>query len=586
MYSVTSVLLTLAAVSHAAVHESLSALPYGWSKFDQTVPSSAQIKLHVSLAYRNLGQLESRLAAVSTPGSPDYGKYIDLAEQQAIFAPANESASQVIAWLQQAGAQDIAWDGHAVSFVSTVQQANSLLEAEFSLYSNGDTVKLRTTRYSIPDDLSGAIDLISPTTYFGSTTAQGISRARTSASKTQDAPPTKRQFSSSCETVIVVSMNRTYDVLSPLCLKELYNIGNYSVDKSAGSSIAFGSFLNQSASYSDLAVFERMFNIPSQNFSVLALINGGVDNQNSTTEQDGEANLDVQNIIGLVDGLPVGEYITGGLPPFIPDLLTPNKSTEQNEPYLPYYQYLLSQPNSNLPHVITNSYGDHENTVPERYAKRVCHLIGIMGLRGRTILESAGDEGVGAVCLDNRNGKPQFTPQFPGTCPYITAVGGTQFTTPEYAWNASSGGFSNYFPTAFYQKQAVQTYLDDHISPATKAYYANNGYANFSGRGFPDISAHSLSPDYLTVIDGMPEPNGGTSAASPVVASIFALLNDARFRAGQPALGFANPLLYALDARNSSGINDIIYGGSLGCSGVDLQNGEVIQGAGIIPYAR
>lgn len=87
---------------------------------------------------------------------------------------------------------------------------------------------------------------------------------------------------------------------------------------------------------------------------------------------------------------------------------------------------------------------------------------------------------------------------------------------------------------------------------------------------------------YLTVINGTATPNGGTSAASPVVASIVALLNDARFRAGKPAMGFINPWLYSV---GSDVLNDITLGGSLGCAGVDLQSGEVIAGAGIIPYA-
>jgi tripeptidyl-peptidase I len=86
----------------------------------------------------------------------------------------------------------------------------------------------------------------------------------------------------------------------------------------------------------------------------------------------------------------------------------------------------------------------------------------------------------------------------------------------------------------------------------------------------------------LTVINGTAHPNGGTSAASPITAGIFALVNDARFRAGQPAIGFANPWLYSIA---SVGLNDITDGGSLGCSGVDLQSNVTIAGAGIIPFA-
>ena len=32
-------------------------------------------------------------------------------------------------------------------------------------------------------------------------------------------------------------------------------------------------------------------------------------------------------------------------------------------------------------------------TVPERYAKRVCNMIGMLALRGISVLESAGDTG-------------------------------------------------------------------------------------------------------------------------------------------------------------------------------------------------
>ncbi len=179
--------------------------------------------------------------------------------------------------------------------------------------------------------------------------------------------------------------------------------------------------------------------------------------------------------------------------PYVPSLGIPDDAHNTNEPYLEYYNYLLNQSNSRLPQVISNSYGDDEQTVPREYATRVCNLIGLMGLRGITILESSGDTGVGASCLSNDGKKnAEFTPQFPATCPYITSVGGTQAYAPEMVWEASSGGFSNYFEQAWYQAQTVNHYLDKNITPDTKKYFSK--YTNFSGRAFPDISAHSLSP--------------------------------------------------------------------------------------------
>ena len=52
--------------------------------------------------------------------------------------------------------------------------------------------------------------------------------------------------------------------------------------------------------------------------------------------------------------------VTNMCSPFIPNLDEPTAADNQNEPYLNYYQYLLAQPNSALPNVISNSYGDDE----------------------------------------------------------------------------------------------------------------------------------------------------------------------------------------------------------------------------------
>lgn len=46
--------------------------------------------------------------------------------------------------------------------------------------------------------------------------------------------------------------------------------------------------------------------------------------------------------------------------PFVPNVDEPTAADNTNEPYLNYYQYLLSLPSSALPNVISNSYGDDE----------------------------------------------------------------------------------------------------------------------------------------------------------------------------------------------------------------------------------
>ena len=490
-------------------------------------------------------------------------------EVNSLVAPSPEAETAVTNWLQQSGVTQIHSGNGYVNFATTASAANQLLNTTFSYYGQEGTTKLRTTQYSLPDEVSPHVDIVYPTTFFGSMRAD-TPFLPPKPSRTIKRKVTRRQVDASCQTSI-----------TPNCIKELYNVQNYTADPKYGSNVAFGSFLNESAQYADLALYEQSYGLPSRNFSV-QLINGGLNTQDPSDPNTGEANLDVQNIVGVTTGsVPILEYITGGLAPVIPNLDEPTPANFSNEPYVEYYQYLLSQDPKDLPQVISNSYGDDEQSVPIKYAHRVCNMIGMLVSRGITVLESSGDTGVGGPCQSN-DGKqtPQFTPQFPSTCAFITAVGGTQSVTPEIAWNASSGGFSNYFPTADYQQQAVQTYLNDYLPATVKAYYTP--YTNFSGRGFPDVSAHSLYPRYRVFNNGRASGSGGTSAASPTWGGIVSLLNDARFRAGLPQLGFLNPWLYS-DGYKS--LNDITAGTALGCTGVDLQNGFVYTDSGIIPYA-
>lgn len=620
---VVGLCLSLALHTFAVVHEKLEAVPYGWTSISAPAENDTLV-LQIGLAQQNLEELEARIRAVSTPGSPSYGQYMDGDAVAAMLAPTGDASPAVLAWLEGAGVSGAYSDGATIVFSATVCTANTLLNTTFNYYENeiAGTQKLRTTEYSIPDHLQPHIDLITPTTYFGRTQPQMLvprmdRRARKltprylhefngTSNSTIPSPtnstfprptnstiprptnstishPTNSTTSSSASSATSTPTSLPIDpscatLITPTCLKELYNI-QYTPNRFSGSKIGFGSFLNQSASFQDLSLFQLAQQIPQQGFAI-ELINGGLDDQ-AIDNHHGEADLDVEYVSGISHPLPIIEYITGGSPPFLENLDLPTPADNTNEPYLNYYEYLLSLPNSALPNVITNSYGDDEQTVPEKYAVRVCNMIGQLGLRGITVLESSGDTGVGAPCQSNDGNKtPQFTPQFPGTCPYITAVGGTQSISPEIAWSAGSGGFSNYFAQPDYQASAVSTYLNNYIDPATREYFT--AFTNFTNRGFPDVSAHSVEPDYAVVVNGNPALSGGTSAAAPVFASVIALLNDARFRAGKPALGFLNPWLYAT---GFTGLTDITLGGSVGCNGINGQTGRPIVGGSIIPYA-
>jgi tripeptidyl-peptidase I len=251
--------------------------------------------------------------------------------------------------------------------------------------------------------------------------------------------------------------------------------------------------------------------------------------------------------------VPITEYSTGGLGPLVPTQDQPSQPGS-NEPYLEFLEYILAQPDADLPQTLSTSYGEEEQSVPQDYALKVCNMFMQLGARGVSVLFSSGDSGPGNNCVRNTDNATYFGPTFPAGCPYVTSVGATTGSGPERAVSFSSGGFSIYHAQPSYQSATVPAYLKS----------INTTYASFfnaSGRGIPDVSAQGSG---FAVIDkGFMSSLSGTSASCPTFAGIVALLNAARKSQGNAPLGFLNPWLY----NNSAALTDITSGRSVGCQG-------------------
>lgn len=349
--------------------------------------------------------------------------------------------------------------------------------------------------------------------------------------------------------------------VTPACLRSLYNVPSHvKIDNGSCGFMAFANFLEQYPRYSDLLEFQDEY-FPTAygtNFSATNVA-GGLHDQNSP-EDSTEGNLDAQYLQAM--GFPVNmhSYSTAGRGPFVADLSQPNEST--NEPYLDYLNFILAQPDEELPHTLATSYGEDEQSVPEAYRRTVCNMFGQLGARGVSVVFASGDTGVGSGCLtnDGRN-RTRFLPIFPAACPYVTSVGATTGSNPEIAVPFSSGGFSDTWQRPAYQEKAVTQYL-------SQLGTTNSGLFNRGGRAMPDVAAQGSQ---FHVIDkGEDKLISGTSASAPVFAGIIALINAQRVLAGRPPLGFLNPWIYS---EGYQGLNDITNGGSSGCDGTDQFSG-------------
>ena len=118
---------------------------------------------------------------------------------------------------------------------------------------------------------------------------------------------------------------------------------------------------------------------------------------------------------------------------------------------------------------------------------------------------------------------------------------------------ASDGGVDTTQPTPWYQTAFG-------LAPTS----ANPGHA--TGRGAPDVSADSGGNMFYAAPNGDFSKIGddeGTSAATPLWASLMAQVDTIFADQGLPHLGFANDLLYIAGAIAPGSFNDITFGNNV-----------------------
>jgi len=89
----------------------------------------------------------------------------------------------------------------------------------------------------------------------------------------------------------------------------------------------------------------------------------------------------------------------------------------------------------------------------------------------------------------------------------------------------------------------------------------NKHFYNASGRAIPDLSAPGEG--FSIIVGGEETDVSGTSASTPVVAALIALINGERLKMGKSSLGWLNPLLYTPRVRKA--LVDVSIGRNIGC---------------------
>lgn len=563
-------------------------VPSTWVR-RSTADADATIPLRFALRQSSVSALQAKLHETSNPDSAFYGQHLSAEEVSSYLKPEKRTVEEVELWLRDAGVEineDLArrsLSGDTFTVHVPVWKARELLNADLGVYEHkrSGALAVRAESYSVPRSVTEHLDYVGPLTLFTDPRPQASDIAGVQIEKLDDV---EKELVSDIQKV---AGDSTPSVCNPgrvtsLCLRTFYKTVNY-VPKAANKfKVGISGFLGQYANFADFSGFlsEQRPDAAKAgyNFTVQSINNG----LNDQSDPGSEANLDVQTVGGFIYPIPFTYYTTGGSPPFVPDAVTVNNT---NEPYEQQMNYLLSLSNSDLPKVLSTSYGDDEQTVPRAYAERVCNYIMALGARGVSTIYSSGDSGIGpdGKCISNgvnsKNGTRTFLPAFPAGCPYATAVGATQNFSPEIAVDGdlpgfySGAGFSNYFKRPSYQDSVVK----DYVKSLGNEY---KGLYNKHGRGYPDVAAQGSR--YVIKIGGSNHLIYGTSASAPTFASVVSLLNDDRISNGKSSLGFINPLIYS-KWLGTAALNDITEGSSVGCNttGFPAQKGwDAVTGAG------
>ncbi|CZS97030.1 related to Probable tripeptidyl-peptidase SED2 [Rhynchosporium agropyri] len=544
------------------VIENKTEVPSGWM-YQGPANSNTILPLRLIVKSPEGDRLSNKLLEISTPGHEDYGNYLSQHELRSLVASESGSVDLLTSWLKSySGVSDVVYSAHAssLSLKTTVSGANSMFATEFGVFeaANGEGTVVRSLGYGLPESLTQHIALVHPVTHFPTV------QSPKSSSLEEAIKESEKAVASFSKRDIDPALLAACESITPTCIAKMYNI-DYTPPvncTTSGSSLGVAGFLDEYINHKDVTDFVRKYGNSAATRAnpgtfTVELVNGGINNESYPGV---EATLDMQYSMPFIGSLPVVYYSTGGRSPALgPDGKILPISSTATEPYLEWLEYMLAKPDGAIPQVIVISYTDTEQVVPRDYAVHVCDLFGRLAARGVSIINASGDGGLAGqrdgACVSNDGlNTPKFLPTFPASCPWVTSVGATTII-PEQAASFSSGGFSNYFAAPSYQLNATGAYK-------TFLNGKYDGLYNASGRGIPDISLYGSR--YQTENGGFSSGwHSGTSAGTPVIASMIALVNDIRLRNGKPVLGWLNPMLYS--EKMKSVWNDITEGISYGC---------------------
>lgn len=557
--------------------------------------------LHLTVVLRphDAAALAARAAAVSSPSSPLYRRFLDVDQFAARFGASATDVKRLRATLRREGLHpgSLARDHLSLTLTGSAAAVSRTFEVTLRRYRerSGRVVFANDRAPSVPRALGGIVVSVlglSDTQaavpeglreITSGPTASAAAKALVAGSPARRAAPRQQAHAASfagpgapqpCAAAASFAASKAGSVNTISQIGNAYRFGGLYADGDYGQgvTVALLELEPYSSEASDVAAFEACYGISASVTDV------AVDGGSPLTISTAESAVDIQNLLGLAPDVKVVVYYG------------PNSGDGQYDTLASIVDAAPSQ----HAQVISNSWGLCEQNSTASTLEAESSLLEEATIQGQTFLSSSGDRGAeGCAPQWNNNLTTQTVPtgsapasdlavDDPASQPYATAVGGTTLNAvgppPSEAaweqlyWGASGGGIST-----FWQMPSYQVYSG---APGVLSSYSSNAPcaapAGDYCREVPDVSADgSTQSGYATYYQGQWAGFGGTSTSAPDWAALVALTDSAAMGDSDVApctptqgnaapLGFLNPLLYQVAAgdHHTHAFNDVTAGGN------------------------
>jgi subtilase family serine protease len=455
-----------------------------------SINPTQQLHVVVGLAPRNKAQLDTLVAAISTPGNAQFGHAITPAQFLANFAPTTSQTQAVVSYLASQGFTNIELSANnlTVSAYGSAASVQSAFNTQLvSFLSQGRSVFANIAPAQVPTSLGGIV-----------TAVIGLQNVG----------------------IMATPLVRAVGVPQDPILTPPYSGPQYQVAYDAGTTpTGFGTTIaiitegDITQVPKDLRTYEAEFHLPQVPYEIVPT---GM--QSSDTAGTDEWDMDSQASSGIAGNLK--------------KIIFYNSGSLADVDMIPAYERIVSE---NRVKAVNMSFGGCETIEYLSGGMMVADLAYEQGAaQGITFFASSGDGGASCQVIANA-GQPMVLSEveYPASSEYVVAVGGTSLLTngdysydAETSWDSGGGGIS---------KWEIPGGWTSGVIPPVNTTGGFRAVPDVAMVGDPNIGGADV------VVNGSDTGIGGTSLSSPLAVGTWARLQSAHGN----CYGFAAPIFYS-----------------------------------------